>query len=584
MGGAVGKAPCLQFTRPPTVAESVVVKAINGQVKGFRMTEGGAAFFRGIPFAASTAGANRWKPPQPRDPWEGELDCTMYGEAVVQNSDTGLAKIFGVGTPEGGDIGKMGEDVLNLNVTTPSTTGSAPVMVWIHGGANKMGSAKGDAGGCSPCSTSRFADAGVVVVAIPYRMGLHGFWHMPKEGVTNLAIRDLIAGLQWIQDNIAVFGGDKNNVTIFGESSGGVNTCMLISSPLTQKLYHKAIVQSGGPTAYSAEDYDRYVLPSYVAAATPVLAAKGHKYKEVNLKAMEALTAEEVHLIGTKVADELKNITGKMTNPPNFNAYIGDDVLPKSPIESISAGVAKGKVLIFGHNSCEPSMFKAMLGSLTGSFLYYAGMLDGMVRDSNNYTLEDEKTMPAGCTRAAVKKLIAGHQKLSASEGGKASESFMGSGEDDGTMMAGQQLWMAPPPTTGAWLAAQALHGPAYQYTLRLTPEEAPKGNYHGLDLFLLFPPTDDDEKKYMAQLAFGRPACGEVVDKISADMIKCWTDFGKTGTVSFANIEWPPFPKRMNLQGSPAVGESQFSKESAEYKLWAEVMAETGIDPRQNR
>ena len=98
--------------------------------------------------------------------------------------------------------------------------------------------------------SSELGGAGVVVVAIPYRMGLHGFWHMPKEGVTNLAIRDLIAGLQWIQDNIADFGGDKNNVTIFGESSGGVNTCMLISSPLTQKLYHKAIVQSGAAASW----------------------------------------------------------------------------------------------------------------------------------------------------------------------------------------------------------------------------------------------------------------------------------------------------------------------------------------------
>ena len=81
---------------------------------------------------------------------------------MVQNSDTGFAKMFGAKAPEGGDVGKMGDDVLNLNVTTPSTTGHAPVMVWIHGGANKMGSPKGDAGAVSPCATSSFADAGVV--------------------------------------------------------------------------------------------------------------------------------------------------------------------------------------------------------------------------------------------------------------------------------------------------------------------------------------------------------------------------------------------------------------------------------------
>ena len=93
----------------------------------------GTSHFRGVPFAASTAGANRWKPPQPREPWEGELDCTSYGDAPFQPPDTGMNGMLGGAKYDGQDIGRMGDDCLNLNIVTPGTSGRLPVMVWIHG-------------------------------------------------------------------------------------------------------------------------------------------------------------------------------------------------------------------------------------------------------------------------------------------------------------------------------------------------------------------------------------------------------------------------------------------------------------------
>lgn len=189
--------------------------------------------YKGIPFAAPPVGDLRWKAPQPAPKWDGVKNCFEYGLSAPQ---TRLTKE------------KMSEDCLFLNVwtTNQNKKKKQPVMVWIHGGGLNGGS--GNMGGLDG---SNIAKEGVVYVTINYRLGPWGFLAHPElsaeseNGVSgNYGFLDQIAALKWVKNNIAAFGGDSNNVTIFGESAGGTSVTSLCASPMTDGLFHKAIIQS----------------------------------------------------------------------------------------------------------------------------------------------------------------------------------------------------------------------------------------------------------------------------------------------------------------------------------------------------
>jgi len=151
---AVGRCPAEVFTQPPPrpVEAGDIVDTKRGCVQGFRNTPAGPIHFRGIPIAASVRGANRFKPPQPRAAWSGVHDGTQYAEAVTQKASTGMAALFGPGRSCSDDIGRMGDDCLAIDIISPSLRQQAPlpVMVFVHGGANKQGSPKGDCAASKP--------------------------------------------------------------------------------------------------------------------------------------------------------------------------------------------------------------------------------------------------------------------------------------------------------------------------------------------------------------------------------------------------------------------------------------------------
>lgn len=221
-------------------SEPVPVVAVeSGRLRGEAAGTGVVAF-RGIPYAAAPVGELRWRPPQPAPAWPGLREATRFGNDCPQPP---------IDDPPGpGFVNPTGEDCLTLNVWAPRDGGPWPVMVWIHGGAWMMG-----AGSWPTYDGTAFARQGVVLVTINYRLGRFGAFPHPAlrrehgDGPwANYGLLDQIAALQWVRRNIAAFGGDPANVTVFGESAGGRAVNMLLTSPLAAGLFDKAIAQSGG--------------------------------------------------------------------------------------------------------------------------------------------------------------------------------------------------------------------------------------------------------------------------------------------------------------------------------------------------
>lgn len=231
--------PAIIMLYPVSTLASVQVEG--GLVQG--VGEDGITVYKGIPFAAPPTGDLRWKAPQPVIPWDGVLVADEFGSACPQIAFPSTSSMDN-------SVGNMSEDCLYLNVWTPATssTEQLPVMVWIHGGGFAIG-----APSVPNYSGELLAQKGVVLVSIAYRLGALGFMAHPElsaengRGVSgNYGLLDQIAGLRWVQNNIAAFGGDPGNVTIFGESAGGISVSMLCASPLAKGLFQRAISESGG--------------------------------------------------------------------------------------------------------------------------------------------------------------------------------------------------------------------------------------------------------------------------------------------------------------------------------------------------
>lgn len=238
----IGLALVLSLTIAGQETTNVPVKVRTelGVIRGVQVD--GVDSFKGIPFAAPPVGEFRWRPPQPITVWEGELDATNYGANCAQSGWGGKPGTISIGSSE---------DCLYLNVWKPANEDAdakLPVMVWIHGGGFVGGSGSGPG-----IAGNEFAKQGVILITINYRLGRLGHFAFPtlsaehpNEPKGSYAYMDQIAALMWVQKNIAAFGGNPDNVTIFGFSAGGVSVHSLMTIPDAKGLFHKAISQSGG--------------------------------------------------------------------------------------------------------------------------------------------------------------------------------------------------------------------------------------------------------------------------------------------------------------------------------------------------
>jgi len=263
---------------PPPDGPTAVVSG--GTLAG-RM-EDGVHVFRGIPYVAAPTGEGRWRPPQPAPGWNGVRDAGSFGPACPQPERRDR--------PSG--VGDTAEDCLYLNVWAPPDAADAPVMVWIHGGAFRLG-----AGSLPFYDGTSFAANGVILVTLNYRLGRFGFFAHPSlEENGNFGLMDQAAALEWVQENIAAFGGNADNVTVFGESAGGASVLYLLTSPRTEGLFARAAVQSGG--GFQVTPYltrRRGPRPSLMAAGMD------WQGREVSAAELRALSVDAV-LGGSRIA------------------------------------------------------------------------------------------------------------------------------------------------------------------------------------------------------------------------------------------------------------------------------------------
>jgi para-nitrobenzyl esterase len=278
----------------------------------------GVARFLGIPYAAAPAGEGRFAPPGPTERWAGTRNAAGYGATAPQPplhpAHANLAPLIGPGwvIADG--------DYLNLNVWTPDPrTSGLPVMVYVHGGGFMIGS------GAAPAfDGASFARDGVVLVTVNYRLGAEGFLAL-SGGITNIGLRDQVAALHWVRDNIAGFGGNPDNVTVFGESAGGTSVAFLLRSPLAAGLFQRAIVQSGHDEMARRLELTEELTKALAArlGTSPTTAAFGAFSAPDLLRAQAALLRNEPR-------PDLRDDNGVDSGHGRalFLPTTGDDVLP----------------------------------------------------------------------------------------------------------------------------------------------------------------------------------------------------------------------------------------------------------------
>ena len=335
-------------------ADPIPVAITGGRVAG--TVEDGVHVFRGMPFAASIAGPNRWRAPQPVERWEGVRDASRFGQACPQpalvTSESLMTRLMRwkrtgrVFIDAISDLNApMGDDCLNLNVWTPSLDPSAklPVLVFIHGGSFTGGS-----GAQALYDGGALAKAGLVLVTINYRLGVIGFMGGDELfsdglGVANRGFLDQVQALRWVRENIAAFGGDPDSVTVAGEFGCATSALMMAATPATNGLVHRVVSMSGAPLAYPHDECSRFSSDFFES-----LGVKPGDGEALTSLTMERIFAQRpqpgpflyrhAERYGSLGADKLASMV----------AATGTDLFPEAPTAFVARGGKPGLELMIG--------------------------------------------------------------------------------------------------------------------------------------------------------------------------------------------------------------------------------------------
>ncbi|MEU0788415.1 carboxylesterase family protein [Amycolatopsis sp. NPDC005961] len=414
-----------------------------------RGSEGdGVRTFLGVPYAEPPVGELRFRAPRPVPPWPGVRDATGWAPRAPQPELTGRGFT--------GD-----EDCLYLNVYAPASPGSYPVLVWIHGGGGVMGAPHQFDG-------SAYARRGVVVVTVAYRLGVLGMLHLPGVADSNLSLRDQVAALEWVRDNVGAFGGDPDRVTLAGQSNGGRTVGTLLAVPATRGLVRQAIVQSGtgvGSVVHTPAEGE--------AIASAVLAELAASPEDLaTLPVKEILQAQQrvSAVSGTKVT---------------YRVVVGDELLPQRPLDAV-----REVPLLIGTTADEEDLFSWLQSG--GAKLLGVGstMLDA----------------------AEVEKAVAAYAELLDWPADQIRNRALTAGD-----------WWIPAirfaeKQPDAWM---------YRLDWRIAPRGKGLGAPHGLDLPLTF---DDIRNRNWRFLFAGRTFPAERMQAMANEMFGAWVRFIATG------------------------------------------------------
>jgi para-nitrobenzyl esterase len=496
-----------------------VVTVAGGRIRGVRRED--LWSFSGIPYARAPIGDLRWRPPQPPLPWDDVRDASSFGPIAPQRvAEAGLAS---PADPRADHA--QSEDCLTLNVwtpelpeePTPDSGRGRPVMVWLHGGGFTSGSGsvflyRGE-------HLARHGDA--VVVTINYRLGALGWLGHRGMGdadgfIGNWGLLDQVAALRWVQDHIAAFGGDRDLVTVFGESAGGFSVVALMAAPPAAGLFRRAIVQSGGPHVHSvaqAEDAgDRLAATLGLSACTRA--------------ALESVPATEL-VAATDEMSKARPDPGSISLP--FLPVVDGVFLLRDPLTALERGAARGVDLLIGTNRDELTLFALGRPELLG-------MDEAGTRRWVSHAAPDVPT----------EELMEAYREA---------RSVRGEPLDPSALMVaigsdGVFRW----PSLQVAAAQQALGGPTFVY---LFEWESPAfggllGSCHGLELPFVFGVAHVP----VVQLFTG---VGTEVEALSSQMQQAWLSFARYGDPAqgTSGEHWPAWDprKRSTMVFGPQTG-----------------------------
>ncbi len=484
----------IMLAAPLAAADQVTTD--KGVVEGTASADAKIRIFKGIPFAAPPVGALRWKAPQPAASWTGVRKTAEFGARCMQG------RIFNDMIFR--DAGPS-EDCLYLNVWTPAASSKQrlPVMVWIYGGGFAAGAAS------EPRQDGEnLARKGVVVVSMNYRLGVFGFFVHPElaqesgHGSSgNYGLLDQVAALEWVRKNIAAFGGNPGNVTIFGESAGSFSVSALMASPLTQGLFHRAIGESG---AFFSTTLDLKPLA---------------KAEADDAKFAEALGAPSIEALRAKPADEVLKAALKQGQAVRFSANVDGYFLPETAYAIYASGKQSKIPLLAGWNADEGNFRAIFKGNppTAENFVKHARELYGDKADAFL------KLYPAATDEQA---------KRSARD--LAGDQFIGF-------------------STWKWLEMQSATGnsPEYRYEFDQAPPTPAgaesRGAYHSAEIEFVFGALASKDLPW-------RPEDWKLSDLMSS----YWSNFARTGDPNGPGLpKWPVYEAKgqypvMHLSASP--------------------------------
>jgi para-nitrobenzyl esterase len=468
----------------------VPVKTAGGMVRGVATADGRIRVFKGIPYAAPPAGELRWKEPQPVRAWEGTRDASEFGAQCMQGPIFDDIKF-----PR-----PASEDCLNLNVWTPANSGDRlPVMVWIHGGGFQAGAS------AEPRHDGQaFAKKGVVLVTVNYRLGVFGFMAHPEltresshHASGNYGLMDQIAALRWVKENIAAFGGNPDNVTIFGESAGSFSVSALMASPLAKGLFQKAIGESG----------------AYFTAGSGTLALQSLSTTEQQGKKFgSTIGAESLAALRAKSSEEL--LKGALPIQPWFTPNLDGYVLTEEVHATFAAGRQAQVPLLAGWNADE--------------------IRAGIVRAKEKPTVQ---SFGADVRKRFGQQADAVLKAYQAANDEEAVESAAAFGSD---MFIGYATWK--------WIQMHAKTGgaPVYRYSFDRKIPVAPDAKINGVAAS-----SRDIGARHAGEIEYVFGALDSVHDvtwessdrKLSDAMTTYWSNFARNGDPNGSNLpNWPRY------------------------------------------